>query len=37
MKKPGTRLVHLHWPATYDRQGGWTGTPREVLGRFERK
>lgn len=31
------RLLRLHWPATYDRQGGWTGTPREVLARFGRK
>jgi hypothetical protein len=31
------RLLRLHWPATYDRQGGWTGTPREVWARFGRK
>jgi len=31
------RLLRLHWPATYDRQGGSTGTPREVLARFGRK
>jgi hypothetical protein len=31
------RLLRLHWPATYDRQGGWTGTPRELLARFGRR
>ena len=31
------RLLRLHWPATYNRPGGWTGTPGELLARFGRK
>lgn len=28
------RLLRLHWPATYARQGGWAGTPGDVWTRF---
>jgi len=31
------RLLRLYWPATYDRQGGWSGTPHELLARFGQK
>jgi hypothetical protein len=31
------RLLRLHWPETYDRHGGWAGTPRDVWARFGQK